>query len=84
MHERALMPELDAPSGGVVAQTVRAVIEQSSKAYSPMLVTCSGIVISVRSLQPLNALFPMLVIFLPMLTEANLAHCPKESLLPPV
>ena len=43
-------------------------LEHSKNAYSPMLVTPSGIFMLVRLEQPSNALSPMLVTFLPSIT----------------
>ena len=46
--------------------------EQSRKAYPPILVTLSGIVIYSKEEQPSKALYPMLVTLSPIVTEVNL------------
>ena len=49
------------------------------KAFSPILVTLSGIVTEVSELQPQKASFPMLSTLSGMVTEVSEVHCEKAS-----
>jgi hypothetical protein len=59
-------------TGGVVpSQMILVKLVQPSNAYSPMVVTLSGMIISVKPVQPQNAPQPMVVTLLGMIISVK-------------